>query len=60
MAAFPNLSDDERWALAFYLFTFRQPECTGAPPRATLEQLAVSTDEQLAKTFGEGAVACLR
>ena len=60
MAAFPQLSDDERWALAFYLFTFRQPPCKGEPPRATLEQLATLTDGELGKAFGADQVACLR
>lgn len=60
MAAFPQLSDDERWALAFYLFTFRQPPCQGQPPRATLEQLATLTDGELGKVFGADQVGCLR
>lgn len=60
MTAFPQLSDDERWAVAFFLFTFRQPPCNGEPPRATLEQLATMTDGELGKAFGADAVACLR
>lgn len=60
MAAFPDLSDDERWALAFYLFTFRQHGCGGEPPKASLEQLATLTDGQLAGVFGAEAVPCLR
>lgn len=54
------MSERDRWNLAFYVFTFRQPACDHAPPRATLEQLANSTDEALAKQFGEAEVACLR
>ncbi len=60
MAPFPQLTDDERWAVAFLLFSFRQADCVGEPPRATLEQLATSTDGQLGAAFGPGAVACLR
>lgn len=60
MAGFPALSADERWALAFHLFTLRQPACAGAAPEASLQALATSTDAQLATHFGAGAVACLR
>jgi high-affinity iron transporter len=60
MPAFPQLSADERWALAFHLFTLRQPPCTHRPPAATLELLATSTDGELARRFGADEVACLR
>jgi high-affinity iron transporter len=60
MAPFSQYADDERWALAFYLFTFRQPQCLGEAPRASLEQLATSSDVELAQRFGEAAVPCLR
>lgn len=60
MLAFPQFSDDERWSLAFFLFTFRQPECKGEPPRATLEALATSTDGQLSERLGADALPCLR
>lgn len=60
MPGFPQLSADARWALAFHLFTLRQPPCTHAPPAATLELLATSTDGELAKRFGADEVACLR
>lgn len=60
MPGFPQLSPDARWALAFHLLTLRQPPCTHAPPAATLEQLATSTDDELARRFGAGEVACLR
>lgn len=59
MAPFPALSDDDRWAAAFYLFTLRQPPCEGAP-RASLEALATRTDGQLEQELGAGAAACLR
>src|SRR5262249_12835984 len=60
MAPFPQYNDEQRWALAFLIFTFRQPECTGEAPRATLEQLATLTDAQLTEKFGAAAVPCLR
>jgi high-affinity iron transporter len=60
MAGFPALSEDERWAVAFYLFTLRQPPCEGKPPRASLEKLANATDPQLVQAHGEQHLACLR
>ena len=60
MPAYPTLSEDERWALAFYLMTLRQPACTHTPPRTSLEVLANSTDAELAHTFGAAEVPCLR
>src|SRR5262245_19263195 len=60
MPEFSSLSESDRWALAFYLFTLRQPPCQGQPPRAELELLARSTDAELAKRFGAGALSCLR
>lgn len=60
MLAFPALTDEERWALAFYVFTFRQPPCDHRPPETTLDLLANSTDDALAATFGAAEVACLR
>jgi high-affinity iron transporter len=56
MVPLPDLSDDERWAVSFFLFTLRQPACAALPEKhATLEQLATSTDGQLGPN-----VACLR
>ncbi|HET9450513.1 MAG TPA: cytochrome c/FTR1 family iron permease [Aggregicoccus sp.] len=61
MAGLPALSEEQRWSLAFYLFTLRQPPCEGTPPRASLEQLATLTDPQLAQAFGgEAQLPCLR
>ena len=60
MPSFSLLTDDERWALAFYLFTLRAPPCEHKPPRASLETLANSTDAQLTSAFGAKEVACLR
>jgi high-affinity iron transporter len=60
MGSFAGLPADERWAVAFYLFTLRHPACTGQAAGATLEQLATSTDDQLAQMYGAGAVPCVR
>ncbi|MCI0574005.1 MAG: FTR1 family protein, partial [Myxococcaceae bacterium] len=60
MAAFPTLSDEDRWSVAFYLFTLRQPGCDHKPPRVTLEELATSTDADLVAKYGEKELACLR
>jgi high-affinity iron transporter len=60
MVAFPQLSEEERWALGFFVFTFRQPACDHVPPLATLQELAQSTDGELAAKYGEKEVACLR
>lgn len=60
MAGFPHLSEADRWALAFGLFTLRQPPCDHVPPKASLEQLANATDTQVAEIYGEQEVACLR
>ncbi len=55
-----TLEERDRWALAFYVTSLRHATCAGEPPRAPLEQLANSTDAQLAAAYGDGAVACLR
>ncbi|RKH31730.1 cytochrome c/FTR1 family iron permease [Corallococcus sicarius] len=60
MPAYPTLSEDDRWSLAFFVFTLRQPPCQGQPPRASLERLATATDAELAKEYGADKVACLR
>lgn len=60
MPAFGTLSASERWAVAFYVLTLRQPACAqvaGTVPTVSLEQLATSTDAALA---AQGEVACLR
>ncbi|MGO9832472.1 MAG: FTR1 family protein [Myxococcaceae bacterium] len=59
MPSFP-LSEEERWALAFYALTLRQPACNHTPPRASLERLANATDAELASEFGAAEVPCLR
>jgi high-affinity iron transporter len=60
MPAFSQLSDAERWSLAFFIFTLRQPACTKPPPNASLAQLATLTDGALAQAFSADDVACLR
>ncbi|HYV44133.1 MAG TPA: FTR1 family protein [Myxococcaceae bacterium] len=60
MPEFTTLSEPDRWALAFYVFTLRQPPCAGEPPRAELDLLSRSTDAELAKQLGAGHLACLR
>jgi high-affinity iron transporter len=59
MAPF-KLSDDQRWALAFFVFTHRQPECTHPPVKVSLEELATSTDGQLSEKYGAAELPCLR
>lgn len=62
MPAFSALSDGDRWNLAFFVFSLRQPPC--AEPRATsrarLDELATMNDEALGQLHGAAHVACLR
>ena len=44
MVPFDGLDEKQRWALAFYLFSLRQPACDHAPPRVTLDALANTSD----------------
>jgi high-affinity iron transporter len=60
MPSYPTLSEEERWSLAFFVFTLRQPPCEGTPPSASLERLANSTDDDLVKEYGQQHLACLR
>ncbi|MFZ5469773.1 MAG: FTR1 family protein [Myxococcota bacterium] len=60
MPGFAAVDEDERWDLAFFVFTLRQPPCDGQPPRSSLEQLSTTTDEELARAFSPQDVACLR
>ncbi|MBL9039591.1 MAG: FTR1 family protein [Archangium sp.] len=60
MVGFPQLSDAERWNLAFTVSALRHPPCAGAPPSVTLSALATSTDDALEQKYGAAAVACLR
>lgn len=60
MPGYPTLSEEERWSVAFYLFTLRQPPCDDTPPKASLEKLANATDPELVQAHGEKNLACLR
>ena len=60
MAPFETLDERQRWALAFYLFSLRQPACDQPPPRVSLDDLANHSDDELATLAGASAVACLR
>jgi len=60
MPGFPTLSEEERWSLAFYVFTLRQPPCEGTAPSVSLERLATATDPELVAEHGEKNLACLR
>ena len=60
MGPIADLDERQRWALAFYLFTLREPPCDHVPARVSLEQLASRSDDDLAKSYGANEVACLR
>ncbi|HEY0094209.1 MAG TPA: cytochrome c, partial [Archangium sp.] len=60
MPGFPTLSEEERWSLAFYVFTLRQPPCDAVPPRVSLEKLANATDNELVQAYGQEHLGCLR
>lgn len=60
MPGFPTLTEEQRWSLAFYVFTIRQPPCEGTPPTVSLERLATATDPDLVAEHGEKTLACLR
>ena len=60
MAPFETLDEKQRWALAFYLFSLRQPACDHAPPRLPLDRLANASDPELAQASGARELACLR
>ncbi len=61
MPGFPSLSDADRWNVAFFIFSLRQPECV-SPGKSgqKLDALATSTDAQLAEQFGDEGLACAR
>jgi high-affinity iron transporter len=60
MVPFDALDEKDRWALAFYVFTLRQPPCDHAAVRMHLDELANSTDADLGTRAGDREVACLR
>jgi high-affinity iron transporter len=60
MPEFSTLDEQDRWSLAFFVFTLRQPACDRRPPRLTLQTLATSTDEELVQRHGAAELPCLR
>jgi high-affinity iron transporter len=60
MVPFDAFDEKQRWALAFYVFSLRQPSCDHAPARLSLDDLANRSDDDLAKSVGATEVACLR
>jgi high-affinity iron transporter len=60
MAPFAGIPEADRWALAFYVFTLRQPACDHAPAQASLDDLANRNDDELARSIGAAEVACAR
>lgn len=61
MPGFPSLSDADRWNVAFFVFSLRQPACVSRLQNAaSLDALATSTDVQLAEQLGAESVACAR
>ncbi len=60
MAPFEGLDEKQRWALAFYVFSLRQPACDHVPARVPLDTLANASDADLSRTNGPAELACLR
>ena len=60
MPAFAALSDAERWNVAFFVFSLRQPACVTKGAPVGLEALATSTDVQLTAQLGAAGLACAR
>lgn len=60
MPSYPTLSEQDRWELAFYVFTLRQRPCLAKAASSSLEELSNSTDASLGQAHGGEAVACLR
>ena len=60
MPAFAALSDAERWNVAFFVFSLRQPTCLTKGVRLGVDVLATSTDVQLSAQVGADGLACAR
>jgi high-affinity iron transporter len=60
MPSFPTLSDDDRWALAFYVFTLRLLPCEQAPIPLPMRRVALSSDNDLTASFTDKALSCVR
>jgi high-affinity iron transporter len=64
MPAFSTLSEEDRWHVAFYLFTLRQGPCEPAARAGVkplpVDALARASDNELVARAGEKALPCLR
>jgi mono/diheme cytochrome c family protein len=60
MPAFSTLSEADRWALAFFVFTLPRERCVGAAPVVSWSSLANDTDETLQRRHGNEGTDCLR
>jgi high-affinity iron transporter len=60
MPAFASLSEDDRWALAYYVFTFRLPPCETKPVPIPMRRVALSSDNELTASFTGDALSCIR
>lgn len=61
MPPFATLTEEERWAVSFFVFTLRQPACASADaPAVKLEELANRSDAELSATHGAASLSCLR
>jgi high-affinity iron transporter len=60
MPSFAGLTDSERWAIAFYVFTLREPACSHPVSPVPIELLSTLSDNELVARFGEAQLPCLR
>jgi high-affinity iron transporter len=60
MPSFRSLAAEDVWAIAFYLFTLRLEPCASKPLHVPLKRLARSSDNNLAASYTDGALPCLR
>ena len=60
MPSFAGVDEQDRWALAFYVYTLRFPQCDAPTERVPLEKLATLSDNELVARFGEPELPCLR
>lgn len=60
MPAFSLVPSADRWALAFYVFTLRLPECRDKPPAVPLAELSTRSDNALVAEYGEASLSCIR
>ncbi len=60
MPSFLALPEDDRWALAFYVFTLRYAACAAPGRSLPLSVLAGTSDNGLAARYRERALPCAR